>query len=67
MDRCRVTSLPAGLLDLLTHAVKLRVQFRGDHGVCSILQTAGPVADDFICEETQQKLLRTESMKNLFV
>lgn len=62
--KCCVTSLPAGLLDLLTHAVELRVQFRGDHGVCSILQTAGPVADDFICEQAQWKMVRPQAMKN---
>lgn len=64
--KCCVTSLPAGLLDLLTHAVELRVQFRGDHGVCSILQTAGPVADDFICEQAQWKMVRPQAMKNSF-
>ncbi len=60
--KCCITSLPAGLLDLLAHAVKLGVQFRGDHGVRSILQTAGPVADDFICKEAQRKATVNEKL-----
>lgn len=45
---CVLTSLSACLLYLFTHAVELRVQFRGEHGMGCVLQTARSVPDHLV-------------------
>lgn len=49
-----LTSLPARLLDLFAHAVKLWVQLGSKYGVSGVLQAARPVPDDLVWERRTQ-------------